>query len=159
MCCFAPPACMNAARDVRGKSEHRRKWGCSFLRCVFRMAEIQPWHNVQIHPYSSLLCCCTRAVHLVLSVVPFPIPHEQLKMALLTKLAEVALVTCWLNTGEGIGRVGVLADRHPLKPLSPVWGMIPGYAACTTGIWTSVKEFNLSCYRKLILLHDMEDVK
>lgn len=40
-------------------------------------------------------------------------------MALLMKLAEVAFVTYWLNTGEEIGRVGVLADR-PLKPLPPV---------------------------------------
>lgn len=71
---------------------------------------------------------------MILRVIPFPVPHEQLKMALLLKLAEVVLMTCWLNTGERIGTIGALADRRPLKPLSPVEGMILGCTACTTGI-------------------------
>lgn len=63
----------------------------------------------------------------------FPILHELLKMDLLMELAEAVLVTSWLNTEEGIRRVGVLTDPYPLKPLSPVQG-IPRCVACTTGI-------------------------
>lgn len=104
ICCFAPLTCMHAAHGMRGNSEHSWEWGARF-GTVFGNGQDPA---MAPHPcvLMALCCCCTRALHLNPWAVPFQIPQEQLEMALLMKLAEAALVTCWLDTREGIGRLG-----------------------------------------------------
>lgn len=119
MCCFAPPARMEAAHAMGGNSEHRQKWECIFLRCV--CAWLRSSHGITSNCIFKAPCAAAvRGLCTSFSgSYPFQF-HMNNGARLLMKLAEMMLVTCWLNTEEGIGRVGVLADHRSLKTLSPV---------------------------------------